>query len=284
MQHPFASLSRLLGLVLLVISASPPVWAQCTVSEAEIWADVIVYNGYRYKDIGGAGGSYARQLAATRMHNDDYCASYVQSEAWMNPGGIPGVITNGKGTPNWAVGYKYGNLWGIWTGDTKHWYVNWLASSESWQWIYMGSLHSIIDLGSPPEPTREEQCAIDGGEWDYGTEHCVYQNCPIILDADGNGYHLAGMTDGVLFDINADGVKDSVGWTRSGDLDGFLAIDRNGNGVIDNGSELFGTATRLRNGRLARNGFEALADLDDNHDGKIDDAVLVVIDAQEGII
>src|SRR5262245_26889770 len=51
----------------------------------------------------------------------------------------------------------------------------------------------------------------------------------------------------------------------------LLALDRNDNGVIDDGSELFGTATRKRDGTLAKNGFDALAEFDLNGDGKIDE-------------
>lgn len=49
----------------------------------------------------------------------------------------------------------------------------------------------------------------------------------------------------------------------------WLALDRNGNGRIDDGSELFGSMVTLRSGRRARNGFEALAELDANGDGKL---------------
>jgi len=52
--------------------------------------------------------------------------------------------------------------------------------------------------------------------------------------------------------------------------DGLLVLDRNHNGQIDNGSELFGNNTPLTNGQKATNGFAALAELDTNHDGKID--------------
>jgi len=47
-------------------------------------------------------------------------------------------------------------------------------------------------------------------------------------------------------------------------------MDRNGNGFIDDGRELFGNETILSNGKKATNGFEALADFDGNRDGKID--------------
>lgn len=64
------------------------------------------------------------------------------------------------------------------------------------------------------------------------------------------------------FDLNADGVPDTISFAAEGS--GFLALDKNKNGVIDNGSELFGTATG--------NGFAELAGKDGNHDGWIDEA------------
>lgn len=52
----------------------------------------------------------------------------------------------------------------------------------------------------------------------------------------------------------------------------WLALDRNGNGRIDDGGELFGSATLLRSGEAAREGFAALAELDSNADGRIDES------------
>jgi hypothetical protein len=86
----------------------------------------------------------------------------------------------------------------------------------------------------------------------------------------GGGYDLTSAADGVRFDIDADGTKERIAWTRQGTNVAFLAVDRDGNGVIDSGAELFGDSTRLRNGTFAVNGFEALADLDSNGDGRID--------------
>ena len=93
---------------------------------------------------------------------------------------------------------------------------------------------------------------------------------PLALDLDGDGIETVaqGGWDGVLFDQNNDGVKTGTGWL-SGD-DGFLTLDRNGNGRIDNGTELFGDNTQLSNGETAADGFAALADLDTNQDGTID--------------
>lgn len=52
--------------------------------------------------------------------------------------------------------------------------------------------------------------------------------------------------------------------------DGLLVMDRNHDGVINNGSELFGMGTVLANGKRATDGYVALAAEDTNHDGKID--------------
>ncbi|OAM30122.1 hypothetical protein A7P96_05690 [Eikenella sp. NML03-A-027] len=80
----------------------------------------------------------------------------------------------------------------------------------------------------------------------------------------------ANQFSGSLFDHDGDGIRTASGWV--GKEDGLLVYDRNGDGIINNGSELFGDATHLKNGGMAAHGFAALADLDDNGDGKIDAA------------
>ena len=90
---------------------------------------------------------------------------------------------------------------------------------------------------------------------------------PLTIDLDGDGIESSGLST-VMFDQTGHGVKTVTGWIKPDD--GLLVLDRNGNGTIDNGLELFGDSTRMSNGQLAKNGFEALADLDTNHDGVID--------------
>ncbi len=87
---------------------------------------------------------------------------------------------------------------------------------------------------------------------------------PIILDLDRNGFAFTSLEDGVKFDINADGKLDQVAWTKT---DGILAYDVDGNGKIDNGSEIF---TPNFAGGAHAGGVAALSTLDVNHDGKID--------------
>jgi hypothetical protein len=87
---------------------------------------------------------------------------------------------------------------------------------------------------------------------------------PLVIDLDNDGIETVGISAGVLFDHNADGIKTGTGWLKPDD--GFLVLDRNGNGTIDSGRELFGVDTVLSNGLYAPDGFTALADLDTNGD------------------
>ncbi|WP_275044502.1 calcium-binding protein, partial [Pseudomonas asplenii] len=91
---------------------------------------------------------------------------------------------------------------------------------------------------------------------------------PLTLDLDGDGIETASADTGITFDFDGDGVKTGTGWVK-GD-DGFLVLDRNGNGLIDSGRELFGVDTVKSDGAKARNGFDALSDLDSNGDGVFD--------------
>lgn len=93
---------------------------------------------------------------------------------------------------------------------------------------------------------------------------------PLVLDLDSNGIETSDIDNGVLFDLNCDGKKDITAWTVAGSDDSFLALDINGNGFIDDGSELFGDYTILPAGKNALNGFQALAQYDSNNDKVID--------------
>ncbi|TXD80614.1 calcium-binding protein, partial [Ralstonia pseudosolanacearum] len=93
---------------------------------------------------------------------------------------------------------------------------------------------------------------------------------PLVLDLDGDGIETTTTRDGtvILFDHDGDGVKTGTGWVKPDD--GWLVLDRNGNGAIDSGRELFGVDTLKSNGQFATDGFDALRDVDADKDGKID--------------
>ena len=93
----------------------------------------------------------------------------------------------------------------------------------------------------------------------------------ILLDLDGDGLETVGLASNIHFDHDGDGVLTKTGW--AGQDDALLVWDRNANGRIDTGAEIFGDFTVLQGapeGTLAPNGFAALAALDANNDGILD--------------
>jgi hypothetical protein len=91
---------------------------------------------------------------------------------------------------------------------------------------------------------------------------------PLVLDLKGDGIHTLSQAAGVNFDLKADGQSSSVGWIAP--TNGFLVDDLNHDGKINSGAELFGSGTSLADGTKATDGFQALSQLDSNHDGVID--------------
>ena len=120
--------------------------------------------------------------------------------------------------------------------------------------------------GTPPGEA-EEFCDDEGGGGPS----------PVLLDLDRNQFHLSGGP--VFFDIDSDGQLEIITWVSPNNMDGFLYLDRNGNGVVDNGSELFGDSTLLFNGYLAENGYEALAEFDLSENGGLQDGVIDAADS-----
>jgi VCBS repeat-containing protein len=123
------------------------------------------------------------------------------------------------------------------------------------------------------------------GLLNWGIFKCIssdtaYSFCytsPIVLDLNGDGVQTVDTAHGVRFDMAGDGMKESIGWVDSHDA--LLVRDINHDGQINDGTELFGSDSVLKNGEKAGDGWSALADVDSNGDGKIDaaDAVFAEI-------
>lgn len=127
----------------------------------------------------------------------------------------------------------------------------------------------------------QQQCAAPTG---YSEELCSCPDgtgfSPILVDVSGNGFNLTSATDGVDFDFFGFGAV-RLSWTVVGSDDGFLVLDRNGNGTIDNGSELFGNATPQSQppaGEI-KHGFLALAEYDKSGNGGNADSLITNADA-----
>jgi hypothetical protein len=112
--------------------------------------------------------------------------------------------------------------------------------------------------GKPPKPICK--CIKNG---------CCSDDCgpsPILIDTTGKGFHVSGAESCVRFDIKGDGHPVCVAWPEAGSGNGWLALDRNHNGKIDDGKELFGEYTEQEFSR-APNGYVALQEFDEYQNG-----------------
>ncbi len=206
----------------------------------------------------GPSSSLPEVRAIIRTSRDiTLCPINLQTEGWIEGlGGAHTAYGNSAATIDFT---EDATDYARYTTTGKHWAIYFPVYPGVGAWEDLGNTTSEVTLVAPPSgdgPSDPLPCDTDPA-W----PGC---NSPIIVDLANNGYQLTSVEDGVSFDLDGDGVPEQVAWTEANSDDVFLAIDRNGNGVIDNGSELFGNhfpLSSLSNGEAhppADNGFEAL--------------------------
>ncbi len=116
------------------------------------------------------------------------------------------------------------------------------------QWSLQGALNNMSDTIKLAEKTL---APVD----------------PLIIDLDGDGIETTGLQNGIMMDHQSDGFAELSSWVDTDD--GIIVHDKNNNGIIDNGNEIFGDNYIKENGTKASSGFDALSDFDSNQDGVV---------------
>ena len=141
--------------------------------------------------------------------------------------------------------------------------------------IVIGNFMDIMDVSAEEiddddiyeEKVDDAVNEIKNEQKKYEDSQKQYQRDPLIINFSGKQeIEFTSLNDGVNFDLDNNGFAEKTAWIKNDD--GFLAIDLNNDGMINNGNELFGDCF---NNQSLSNGFEALKSLDSNGDNKITD-------------
>lgn len=222
------------------------------------------------------GGSYyPRMIAQTQEYGQGCDPTNTQTEAWISGQTEARVICiygqqNGIVCKSTGTGTTYTDVEGMgcgrWTGVSKHWAI----LNGAYTAIGPSPRTTSLVAGLCKAIAAPEYCS-EWEMWDEQTQQCVPYNTPVLIPLTrAQSITLTNIEGGVSFDHRGDGAVERTAWTAGDSRVAFLAIDRNGNGTIDNGTELLGNHTIPG----AANGFDALDKLNQEMGGSRDTGVI----------
>ncbi|MFA6539955.1 MAG: calcium-binding protein, partial [Negativicutes bacterium] len=201
-----------------------------------------------------------------------YIGSYILG-GWLAAQGAK--VNPWLGVVGGALGVGAGSLVGATSGEMA-WDM--LTDEQKDKLLAVVNLQVHCNKSGDPIPNPHESPGYDDNYKNYfnckqlakeysNTGYIRPSHDPIALDLDGDGVEF--VKSGAYFDYDGNKFAERATWL--GKDDGWLTRDVNGDGAINDGTELFGDSMKKKDGTLAKNGFDALAEFDDNKDGVIDD-------------
>ncbi|HVF66164.1 MAG TPA: hypothetical protein VM914_00775 [Pyrinomonadaceae bacterium] len=130
--------------------------------------------------------------------------------------------------------------------------------------------------GGPGPSPCDEYLDCDFGDPSVIEDTTCCNSSPILIDVAGDGFALTDAAGGGVFNLGRENTTTRTSWTRADSDDAWLALDRDGDGTIDDGRELFGNfaAQPAPPAGQGKNGFLALAEFDKPANGGNSDGVI----------
>ncbi|MDA8254092.1 MAG: hypothetical protein M0Z99_00375 [Betaproteobacteria bacterium] len=246
-------------------------------------------NGISYQAAGETGGKEAVENVMTSTLA--VLNSLIERERSQNPGSQLGLIPNRMPSVGYDMaGYRYSDIDPL-TGAEKHPALRFdtagnpynaePGSPESYQSIIEGMVRSALgrgaiapmwevntarmqtDAGDPKAGLTEDERAGRDGQLAAPLTGASQTFRPVALDLDGDGIEVTDKAHGVAFDVDDSGYMKQTAWIKGDDA--LLVLDRNYNGSIDSGKELFSNGAVA----LSRRGLAGMTWVDANYDGRL---------------